>query len=252
MSERHGKDKKRFSWLLAPFSFLTIIPTGFYTVQEVANGFLVFPVVGVFTGAVMGFVDLLSRNVPPAYISSTLALLSLVILTGANEIDGLIDFCDSLMVVGNPERRLQAMKTSWFGVGGFTGGFFSLTLLIFGVAHVPPENTLGTCIASEIFGKLSMIYLGIFSKPATQGTGAQFINAARKKKWLSVFATAITLITFPFIGWLWVPVLSITAVCTALISGISHKVLGGVNGDVFGALNMITDTTIVLFLGAIW
>ena len=101
LKKQRGGAKEKFAWLLAPFSFLTIIPAGFFTVQEVANSFFIFPVVGVFTGAVMGSVALFSRSLLPKYISSALSVLALVLVTGANEIDGMVDFCDSSMVVGS-------------------------------------------------------------------------------------------------------------------------------------------------------
>ncbi|HAZ31950.1 MAG TPA: adenosylcobinamide-GDP ribazoletransferase, partial [Dehalococcoidia bacterium] len=76
-----------------------------------------FPLVGLVLGAVLVGIDqLLGLFLPPLLVSALL-VVSLILLTGALHLDGLMDTCDGFAVRSSAAERLRVMADS--RVGGF-------------------------------------------------------------------------------------------------------------------------------------
>ncbi|MEK0365153.1 MAG: adenosylcobinamide-GDP ribazoletransferase [Nitrosopumilus sp.] len=92
------------------FSFLTIFPSSNATLENTAKYMYLFPIVGIVIGLLVGSFGFgLSFLLDPLLVS-LLVVASIVIVTGIHHADGLADFADGLMVKGNKDRKLKAMK----------------------------------------------------------------------------------------------------------------------------------------------
>ncbi|MEM0120437.1 MAG: adenosylcobinamide-GDP ribazoletransferase [Thermoprotei archaeon] len=241
--------------LKSALSFLTIIPlkTDSTTIEEVARAAPIFPLVGYLTGGLSGATFYLSLKVLNPYLSSTLAMTTLVLVTGANELDGLVDFSDGAMRVGPPEKRLEAMRDPQIGVGGLAGGVFALLIQLFAWAQLA-STPFSATLVYEVFGKLSMVYLGVLGHPVRPSTAESVVKHLHTGRGaaLAVFST---LLCAPIIFLVGITptllLLALNLVCTTLLAGISRRIIGGVSGDVFGAANIITGSVSVVFVAAL-
>lgn len=232
--------------LKSVFGFLTIIPVGMdFDTEDVARNVWLFPIVGGFIAAFAAFFNYFLSNVFPISITAGFALFALLVLTGFHHLDGLLDFGDGLMRIGNAENRRNAMHDVNTGVGGFAFGFF--VLLITYAALVETTLIFTSLILAEASAKFSMVLAAFVGKPSHEGTGGVFANTVDKKLFL---ITLLVYLLFFFILPLekGLMVFIATVVTSLLMAAVSSRLFGGVSGDVFGAINEITRMFVLVVL----
>ena len=119
-----NNEHERFSpikSLLGLLSFSTIIPVKQYTSIEYMTRLVwcwpfIHLVVGILA-AVFGIVcaDVLHLN---PFFTAALIYAFLMLITGYNHLDGVMDMADGVMVHGDPQRKISVMKDSSVGAGG--------------------------------------------------------------------------------------------------------------------------------------
>ncbi|RLF16326.1 MAG: adenosylcobinamide-GDP ribazoletransferase [Thermoprotei archaeon] len=225
--------------------FLTVIPLKPDEEGPInpALGMHWFPLIGAFIGLLAGVVARLVAEVAPGLFTGVVAIGLILAITGLNHLDGLMDLGDGLMVRGPPGERIKAMKDVQVGVGGFALAFFVVLLSIASVSALPKYMLLRSLISSEATAKLSMVLLAKLGRPAYPGMGASFVEAASSPGWPSRFIVAVAS-CLGLIWWLlhlkgFLVLLSMVAL-TLIMAKVSRALLGGVTGDVFGALNEMT------------
>jgi adenosylcobinamide-GDP ribazoletransferase len=227
--------------------FLTIIPVGGDAkLEEVTRYAWLFPVVGASIGLISASVEYLASIHFSAFISSAFALLALLILTGFHHLDGLLDLGDALMHTGSPESRREVMHDVNIGVGGFALGFF--VLLITYLAIVEAYSPFTSLIVAETSAKFSMVMGSYVGRPSHEGMGSAFTKAVDLK--LTLLSILIyLLLVLPLLEiTLAVAVISVTIISSLAIVGLSNRLLQGVCGDVFGAMNEIVRMITLLVM----
>ncbi len=231
--------------------FISILPTGMEEPEKVAKGMYQFPIIGAFLGFAAGiFIYLLLGSFPPM-ISSVLGVFFLLILTGLHHLDGLLDFGDAVMFRGTRERRIEVLHDTNTGVGGFSLGFFVilLTILIAEEYVVSGGSPVALLAVAESLSKFAMVVTAGFGIPAFEGTGSIFIETVKKSMWQlpASFLIAGTISAYVF-GVEAVVLLALPLIVSLAIVRISTVLIGGVSGDVFGAVNEITRTACMLVM----
>jgi adenosylcobinamide-GDP ribazoletransferase len=227
--------------------FLTIIPSPFRRQPEprqlaVSLGY--FPVIGIIIGAVLflvnwGLVELFS----PA-VSAALTLAVWVLLSGALHLDGLIDSCDGL-AGGTPARRLEIMADSRVGAYGIIGVCIVLLLKYAAIVSLPATWKLEALLLVPMLGVWAMVFaLFAFPYVRKEGLGRHFKVGANGYR----FALVTLLTLAAAIGlarWQGVILMAITGLI-ALGIGYFFKVrLGGLTGDVYGAIKEVSEAIIL-------
>lgn len=236
----------------AALSFLTSVPLrgGSTTIEDVAQATPIFPIIGYFTGFVSGVILYLSQRVFDAYLSSTLGVAALLLVTGANELDGLVDFADGAMCVGSHQRRLEAMRDPHLGVGGMAAGVLAISVQLFGFAQLSREPFAATLVY-EVFGKLSMVYLGVLGTPVTPSSAEAVTKHMHTQRGVALAALSTLLCTPMALLVGLTPTLALIALdlaCTSSLMVVSKRLIGGVSGDVFGAANVIVGSACTLLI----
>ncbi|MDH7556838.1 MAG: adenosylcobinamide-GDP ribazoletransferase, partial [Candidatus Methanosuratincola sp.] len=95
--------------LRSVLSFLTVLPFGSGTIDEMAQYAFFFPAAGALIGAISGGAGLVLFKFLDNSLAGWLTLLVLLLLTGFNHIDGVLDLGDALMFRGSSERRLEIL-----------------------------------------------------------------------------------------------------------------------------------------------
>ena len=240
----------------ALLSFFTALPVRAASLEEVAQGAYMLPLVGLFTG-VPGAAFLLLGYVAPPGVAATLALGAVLLMAGLHHTDGVLDVGDALMVRGTPERRRAALSDTRVGVGGIGALFLvyapALAALV-ALAEASPVRAAVALLAGEVSARSAMLLTLAFGKPAEQDSSSvPFVRAIKGRR--RVAGTALALfVPLPLllpIGGL-APLAVLTVPLTVLVVlPIARRNFGGIGGDVVGAAGEATRTVLLVVLSGV-
>jgi adenosylcobinamide-GDP ribazoletransferase len=260
-------------------SFLTIIPVGGkedFIFTTAANMYL-FPIVGGLIGLMAGLYFLASNAIVGfllgllnAYIALPVNLLAtlipaamtiafLLVMTGLQHFDGLIDLGNAVGIRNLHDRKMKAHE--WTVTYG--GAILALVvegsavagLLFVVLGSMNLWLVFSAVILAELSAKLAMVTIVWIGKPSHKGLGSIFLAKAKKKKNFIAYALSALLVypVFYFTGY---PILGLAAVALVFVSvpvafmmkKVSESVFGGVSGDMIGATNEVARAiTLILF-----
>ena len=222
------------------FSFLTILPTSNATLDEIAKYMYLFPIVGIIIGILVGSFGFGLSFLLDPIIVSFLVVTSIVIITGIHHADGLADFADGLMVKGNKEKKLNAMKDLSTGSAGVVAIVLYLIGLVIAISLTSGFDLFKAILISEILAKFSMVLLASLGNSASAGSNSPFMKIMKDKKKLMI-SFVIMIIPVALLGeTTGLVMLGVTFVVTLIILVISNRSFGGVTGDILGSTNELT------------
>ncbi len=218
-------------------AFLTRLPVGgdgadWRRFQSVPA---VFPAVGYPVGAIAAvpFLVLPTAAVAVAY------LVVLVALVGVTHLDGVADLADAAVVHDADDRR-AALKDTTTGVGAAVAVSLvvvGLALAGLGLAGLPPLTAAGLVVASEVGAKLGMATVACVGTASHEGLGSGFTRAADPSLLVGPVVVAVPAALLTGVS----PAAPVAVVAGPLVALAvvrwADGALGGVNGDVFGAVN---------------
>ena len=211
-----------------------------------------FPLVGFLIGLLSGVLgDFLIFLGLSNFLSCIIAISLSVILTGAFHEDGLADTADGLGAGGSPERINKIIHDSRLGTYGvialILGLLIRLGLLLTLVEHgYSLVSILSVGFAS---GKLAIIFSrNFFDNSRFAKTGSIVGIVSYKNLLLATLIWALpTFVIFPFYGILFG--VTLMALIISIIGSKSKKALGGITGDILGAVAFLAE--LVFLLGII-
>jgi adenosylcobinamide-GDP ribazoletransferase len=233
-------------------SFLTILrlplfAPGVVSSPQLARSFSWFPLVGTILGSCWLLAALLLHSVAPPMLLAVLLTTLMAVLTRGLHLDGLADLADGVGGGYTPERRLQIMKDSC------VGSFGALALILAIAFKVAALDTLLTghdwwpdLLLIPTFSRCAMVLAAYKSTYARLegGLGKPFCEHLQAPQAFAacVFTLAAGLALAPRMS----AVLLIgVLVCVLLLRGLTRRWLGGITGDVLGAVNEITETALL-------
>ena len=238
------------------FSFLTILPVlgeraREATPRELAASFSAFPIVGAVLGFIMSASAFLLSNLVPPPILAVLLTLCLAVLTRFLHLDGLADLADGLWGGYTIERRLEIMRDS--RTGSFGAAALSLILLLKSASFfiLLTQQVWPVLFMSPLFSRFAMVVAAHGSPYARKegGLAESFLTHMTTKDLLT--AASISIALSLHISILHTAILMTAAAAAAwTVKAVALRMLGGITGDVLGAINEITEA-FVLALGAI-
>ncbi|HEX9261919.1 MAG TPA: adenosylcobinamide-GDP ribazoletransferase [Candidatus Bathyarchaeia archaeon] len=250
-------------------SFLTIIPVGGKEdfVLTSAEHLYLFPLIGGFIGllgaayflvssfvisnlmSVVGLFVQVPTNFVLQFAPAAMTIAFLLVLTGMQHFDGLVDLGNAIGVRSVHERKMVAH--AWTVT--YSGAFLALIveLIVFaGLFFLDPVFAFGGIIAAEVAAKLAMVTIVWIGKPTHKGLGSIFLMKAKKK--LNAIAYLISaLIVYPFLGFIGVAVVLASIPVAFLMEKVGERVFGGVSGDMIGATNEVARATTLIMLVAL-
>lgn len=230
------------------FSFLTIFPVGGGEIDEMGRYAFFFPIVGAIIGLIGGLIGLVFFAILDPYLAGWLTLFALLVTTGLNHIDGLLDLGDGLMVRGQKEKKLEVLHDKHHGVGGY---FFLFSVLVLTASLISQlqHSVLVSLIIAECCGKLSMVLVAGIGKPHTSGIGSVFISHLKRHLLMNsvVGITFCTIITLILASTAALPILATVFIFSILWTLSLQKSFGCITGDMLGSAGEMTRM-IVLFV----
>jgi adenosylcobinamide-GDP ribazoletransferase len=263
-----GRAFRPWDGLIAAITFLTIVPLRPPARADGADAGLAsasawFPVVGAAVGGIAGGVRLLGGSALGGSVSTVLAMIVLVLLTGALHQDGLADTADGLGVrvpagiagaagvAAGRERRLAVMRDSATGVFGALALIAWALLLFTTLASLDGHHALrALVIACALARWAALVHAAATSPARADGLGA----ALRVGHLALAVATAFAAIAALAVGGL---VAGAAALATAAaVAGLSvlfaRRALGGRTGDTLGATVAIAEVVVCVVLLGVW
>ncbi|GAC1624073.1 MAG: adenosylcobinamide-GDP ribazoletransferase [Ktedonobacteraceae bacterium] len=250
----------QYTELVAAMRFLTVLPlpgapqrfeTSRVDEQKVPLlklGSAYFPLVGVVLALLLYLLQRLFGFLLPHLALAAVLVVALVLLTGGLHLDGLMDTCDGLLGGQTPERRLEIMRDSRVGSFGVLGGICIL-LLKFALFASLASQTLSLILFIVLpCARWAMVLaLRVFPSARPGGLGATFRQTVTLPR--LVLAGVVALLAAMVMGRL-IGVLAwfITTLVALLLGFRVTRLIGGLTGDSYGAIEEITEVTLLLLL----
>jgi len=224
-------------------SFLTVVhvPRTEVTPVVMARAIALFPLVGAALGALLGGIGFLLDRALPASPIAALLLAAAAAATGALHLDGLMDTADGAFGGRTRERRLEIMRDSRVGAFGVAAALLIVLAQYACLAELTGAGRLVALVTAYTASRWAMVLaLGLFPPARSDGLGASVCAVAGRRPLLAatIFAVAIGL------GTGLVGILGLVAAGTVALAGGSllTRRLGGLTGDAYGALAVVSET----------
>lgn len=235
--------------LLLALEFLTVLrlrraPAA--DVVAIARSQALFPLVGLGLGLLLVGLDAgLSRVLPPA-AAAALLVVALIILTGGLHLDGVADTCDGLFGAYDRQRRLEIMRDSRVGSYGALGIAAILLLKWAAILSLAWPLRRDALLLAPALGRWAMVaVIAAFPYARPQGLGKAMHQEARPYPLLLAGATALGASAL-LLG-MWGPLAwAFVAAFGSLLALYAHRRLGGLTGDVYGAICELSETAFLL------
>ena len=240
--------------LLIALQFLTRIPVtvkGGVSAEDMARSMAFFPLVGLIIGAMAATLHRLSSFVFAGSVCDLIALAFLIAITGNLHGDGLMDTADGFFSGKPRERMLEIMHDSRAGAHGVMAGALLLLAKFVLLGQIPAPLKSMALVVVPALGRWVQVYAATFYPYVSgdSGTGSFVSRLGRRELALaSAFSLGAALL---LLG----PLRGIGAAGAALAAAMflawfAKRRIGGVTGDVLGALNECAEVFGLLWLGA--
>jgi adenosylcobinamide-GDP ribazoletransferase len=262
-------------------SFLTIIPMGGKEdfIFTTASNMYLFPIVGAFIGLLAGLyyvaasiiigfllglinVYIALPAVLGTLIPATMTIAFLMVMTGLQHFDGLIDLGNAIGIRNVHDRKMKAHEWT-VTYGGAVLAFAVEGLAFFGLFwimrnSVNPLLALSAVFLAEVVAKLAMVTIVWIGKPSHKGLGSIFLAKAKKKLNYAAYTLSVVLV-FPVIYFLGSPLLALISLALVFVSipvgfvmnKVSNNVFGGVSGDMIGATNEVARAVMLILFAVV-
>lgn len=234
-------------------AFLTRLPGGAHPEGQAGITASVpwFGVIGLLVGAIGSGVYVGASELVAPLSAATLAFIVTGLITGGFHEDGLADSFDALAGGWTPQRRLEILKDSRHG----TFGVMSLVLItILKISALAPlagwDAVLGLTAAHCIGRSAAVAVMGVAPTASVDGLGADYTRTLSKP---SAIAGALVGVAAAVVAFgLWAPaVLGAVAVGALVVVVWAKKKIGGITGDLLGAVEQVGEATVLLAASAL-
>lgn len=237
--------------LTGALSALTRLPVPTRASDDPGPALLWFPVVGVLLGLLTATVYAAAHQILPSLVAAALAIMSLVLITGALHEDGLADSADAWGGGFSRDDTLRIMRDPQHGTYGTLAIVFSVLLRIAALAALSPATSLFGLPAVHAISRAAPVALMALTPAARdEGLAAHFTSAATPTRAAAAAGSAFVVSAALLGAWVIVAV-AITIGTAWLVRRAAVRRLGGLTGDVLGATEQLIECGLLLLLAAV-
>lgn len=210
-----------------------------------------FPLVGAVLGLCYGGTAFLMFNLLPSlgyyvphHFGVALLVIMTVVLTGGIHCDGFMDTCDGVFSGRPRDRMLEIMKDSRVGSFGVVS-FVLLILLQYSLlSDITSSQLWKILFIMPIIGRLMMTaVITLCPYARNEGMGKAFASYATRKMLAAV--TVYTMILLLPAGGTGLAAFVAACGFTMYFARYIKRVLGGMTGDVYGAVCTLSETVVL-------
>ncbi|HJJ98711.1 MAG TPA: adenosylcobinamide-GDP ribazoletransferase, partial [Methanocorpusculum sp.] len=228
--------------------FTTILPLGEPAdFDRFAQRSWLYPLAGYVTGAVAALPGLLAWyfGYTDRLVIAALTLVLVVLVSGANHFDGLLDLGDGLMAHGSRDKRIAAMTDRTTGTGALALGMLTVLTTFAGLASLQPLWIAAVILCGEVFGKMVMGLFSALGKPFHEGIQSYIYEHSKRR--FAVYTCILALPLFLLPEKIIVAAGFVAAILVFFVLwSVTRRCFGGVNGDITGAGNEIVRAAVAV------
>jgi adenosylcobinamide-GDP ribazoletransferase len=250
------------SWRLAVglFTIIPVAPAPRVSRAQASRAVLWLPAVGALAAVpaagVLLAAQLTGHSTARHLLAATLAIVAIAVVTGGLHLDGLADTADGLGSRRPRHEALGIMRRSDIGPFGVIALVLVLMLQITALAVLAPGwLAAAALVAAAITGRVSVVLATGSPSARAEGFGALIAGGTSRA---ARTATAVALLLVVAAagaagGGVVLAVRGLAAVAAGLLAagvlaGAARRRLGGMTGDVFGALIEVAAATVLVAL----
>jgi adenosylcobinamide-GDP ribazoletransferase len=251
-----SEQKKKYSYLeslRALLQFTTILPIGrLAPFDAFSHRTWLYPFAGYITGGLTGILILcLGTAGMGGMAAAVLSLGCLLFLSGANHLDGLMDFGDGLMAHGSREKRIKALTDRQMGTGACALGMLVILFTVAVLAELNPIMMVVAVLCAEVCAKGAAAVLTAIGKPFHEGLHATLHAKAQTKMLVCAMVLCLPLCLLPISVWIIGMNLLTMMLVPLYMRFFAYRLFGGINGDVVGATHEITRAIIIAVVATV-
>lgn len=234
-------------WLA--LSFLTTLPAKQipYIPGGLGKSAPFFPLIGLLIGSLTLLAIWLTTPLLPTPIVALIALLMSVLLTGGLHLDGLADCCDGLFGSAPAGKRLDILKDPRTGAFAVIGLILALAfkgILIF--VMLDQQHWLPFLLAPTL-ARFLILPTAIQPQARPGGMGSDFSSTLN---WKIISLTAVLPLLLMGAGWRQplhtLAAAGLAVAATSIWIYLARTRIGGVTGDVYGAVVETAEISVLL------
>jgi len=216
--------------------------------ENFANSMAFFPLVGMLIGVLLVVLRRIFYYLPVSpLIGDTLILIVWIWLSGGLHLDGFADSVDGFSGGHNKEEILKIMKDSATGAKGVVALVSLLLLKFVLLVEMPLFLKDAVLFFTPTVGRWSMVIAAFLGKPARlkNSMGKLFMDYVG---WREVIFASLTMAVIGILLFklYFLPLVIIGIGIVLLILKYCQKRIGGISGDILGAINEIVEVFILL------
>ncbi|MBP2144180.1 adenosylcobinamide-GDP ribazoletransferase [Methanococcus voltae] len=227
----------------ALIAFMTKIPVANVTCgfEDMAKYFWFMPLIGTLIGLFGALIayGLYSIEFSAPLLAGIIVLCTLLYMQGFHHVDGLGDYGDAWMVMGNKRKKLEVMKDVNIGIGGIMFLLFVEFASVFALAHlygnVSIFEFMKYVILVETCSRLVLLACATCGIPATEGTGRYLVKKSNEMFLLIGILTPLLIGYLLGVFKIAIMLATISAFFGMYFAWKSNKTMGCVTGDILGA-----------------
>jgi len=227
-------------------SFLTILPVAPGDAAHMGPARAYFPLVGLALGGILAGLDFAARQALPTPVVGALLVVALLVLTRAIHTEGFLDCCDGLFGGYSPARRLEILRDTHVGAFAVAGGIGLLLLKWSLLSGIPDEVRAGLLTVFPCLSRLGMLAtMAAFPYAREQGMGTAF--QAGTSRWHVVLGLVAAAVAGGLLlGATGLFLLGAAVAISLALGWWISRMLGGMTGDAYGAVNEVAEVTALL------
>lgn len=236
---------------LTALAFLTRIPVrgndGNLDPNDLAKSIIFFPAAGAIIGALNACLYLLLVPVLPQSVLAVFIIAFPIFLSGGIHFDGLLDTCDGLFSGASRDRILEIMRDSRVGSMGVIAGIMNIMMRYSILIALPAALLPFLLIAQSITSRWVMALALYFFPYVRKGGGlGQGFSEGKTSAYVLLSSLLAVLLVLLINGYSGLIIFLIVGGISLLIAVWVARRIGGLTGDVYGALNEAAEIIFLL------
>lgn len=226
--------------------FLTRLPVPYphaASAAQLGAALVYFPAVGAIVGVLLILLDAALQPLLAPAVVDALLVATLVVVSGALHLDGLIDSCDAVCTHATPEARLALMHDSRAHAPGTIVACLVLLAKFAALGALPASVRAPALLVAPLLGRWAIV-VAYWAYPYARSTpGASLALKAQATTPRAAAATAFALVVLALaLGPAGALVLAGAGAAVHLLASGFRARLPGLTGDAYGAIAELVET----------